>query len=48
MNQVSQFVDDDVIDYRQWSHHALPVKVQVAAGGAGGPAMFEIHDLDGF
>ena len=47
MNQVSQFMDDDVIDDRQWSHHALPVEVQIAVGGAGGPAVFEFHDLDG-
>ena len=29
-------------------HHALPVKVQVAAGGAGSPVVPEIHDPDGF
>ena len=48
MNQMSQFLHDNVIDDRQRSHHALPVEVQVAAGGAGGPAVFEVHDPDGF
>ncbi len=26
---------------------ALPVEVQIAATGAGRPAVFEVHDLDG-
>ncbi len=44
---MGQFMDDNVVDDRQWGHHALPGEVQVAAGGAGGPAVFEVHDLDG-
>ena len=47
VDQMGQFMDDNVVDDRQWGHHALPGEVQVAAGGAGGPAVFEVHDLDG-
>ena len=46
MDEMGEFMNHDVIDNRQRSHHALPVEVQVAAGSAGRPAVFEIHEFD--
>jgi hypothetical protein len=42
MMEVAEFVNDDVVNDRQWGHHALPVKGDIPFGRAGTPSIAEI------
>lgn len=39
MNEMGQLVDHDVVEHVDGGHGALPVKIEVAAGSAGSPAV---------
>ena len=43
-NQVSQFVDDYIIDYEHWGFDETPVKTYIVLNRAGTPAITVIDD----